>query len=300
MRNDRFLRRGRQLCPGGSIAGQLGLPRPVKLERHRAGAPVISGPRAHRRRAGRAAGRGDRPGARRDRRAERRRGGRAGQGAALRRDRDRRLDAAGRAAALLSCQRQAGTGQRPDRRARLAAGACIRPARPCSRGAGRLGAAGHRAAGAGGLHPLARQGGRRRHRRAAGLRRAGRRGPARLDPALPALAALGLRLRAGDRDRQRRSPNSRDRLGAPARRQAGAGHRRLAGDRRGDRGDAARDGAQRRRCSTCRRLPGDLAKVAARLGGETIELDITDRGGAAADRRAASRAGSTWSSTTPA
>ena len=95
-----------------------------------------------------------------------------------------------------------------------------------------------RAARAGGLHPLARQGDRRPRRdRPARARRRGRRGPARLDPALPALAALGLRLRPGGAGRPGRRPAPRDRLGAAARRQDGAGHRRLARDRRRDRRD---------------------------------------------------------------
>ena len=71
---------------------------------------------------------------------------------------------------------------------------------------GRLGPRRDRPARAGGLHPLARQGDRRPRRdRAARLRRAGRRGAARLDPALPALAPLGLRLRPGGADRRRAS-----------------------------------------------------------------------------------------------
>ena len=86
---------------------------------------------------------------------------------------------------------------------------------------------------------------------------------ARLDPALPALAALGLRLRPGRPGRHRRSPTPPELdWERPLDGQGGAGHRRLARDRRGDR----RDPRPRRRrassASTCRPLADDLRAVA--------------------------------------
>ena len=109
----------------------------------RPGAPVVAGPVLT----------GAAPGGRLDKalaglprldqgRTGRRRG--QGEGARLRRHRDRRLDRAGRAAALLLPGRRPAAAQRPRRRARHAAGR------------GRLRPRPHRAAGAGGLHPLAR------------------------------------------------------------------------------------------------------------------------------------------------
>ena len=118
------------------------------------------------------------------------------QGARVRRHRDRALGRARRAAAVLLSD-----GLR----------ACSRPGRVIVLGGGR-------AARAGGLHALAGQGGR-----AAGAtvqarpRRGGRRGPARLDAALPALAALGLRVRPG---RRTSAPPASDRLGPLAGRTA--------------------------------------------------------------------------------
>ena len=224
--------------PGRMIAGRVGLPQPTQLERHEPGAPVVAGavlsggaPR------GRLGKRIEQAAGRRSARAKPETSDCPGQGARLRRHRHRRLDRAGRAAALLPPQREAGAALRPRRRARHA------PGRPAAAG-------GDRAAGPGGLHPLARQGDRPRHRRAAGLRRRGRRGGDRLDPALPALAPLGLRLRPGDRGRQGGDEDARGRLGAPARRQGGAGHRRLARHRRGDRHHPA---PRRRRARPARR-----------------------------------------------
>ena len=167
---------------------------------------------------------------------------------------------------------------------------------------GRLGPRPHRPAGAGGLHPLARQGDRRpRLDRAARLRRARRRGPARLDPALPALAALGLRLRPGGPGRQRRRADPRDRLGAPARRQ---GRRSSPAPRAGSAPRSPRpwpatapsvvglDVPQARR----RPARGHRARSAARRSA----LDITAEDAPGADRRALRRRASTSSSTTPA
>ena len=113
-----------------TIAKQLGLPQPVELDRYKAGAPVVAGAGAHRRRPRRPP-RQDRSQAcpRPDQgRTGRRRG--QGQGARLRRHRDRRLDRAGRAAALLLPRRRPPAAQRPRRRPRHPAGAGrLRPRR---------------------------------------------------------------------------------------------------------------------------------------------------------------------------
>ena len=246
-----------------TAARQLGLPRPVALDRHRPGTPVVAGPVLS----------GAAP------------GGRLGRALAALLDRIRaeRAGAEGPAKALLfdatgiadstelvELQRffYPATGrlaaQRARGRSRHAAGR------------GRLGPRRNRAAGAGGLHPLARQGGRRAGRdRAAGARLSRRRGPARLDLALPALAALGLRLRAGGADRQGRRARPRDRLGAPAGR---AGWRWSPAPRAG----SARRSPRRLPAtapgwsgSTCRRPPWSCAPVDGAIDGETIELDIT-------------------------
>ena len=57
--------------------------------------------------------------------------------------------------------------------------------------------------------------------------------------------------------------------------QGGAGHRRLARDRRGDRRRPWPATAPRSSGSTCRRWPTTCARSPARLGGEAIALDIT-------------------------
>ena len=139
------------------VAKQLGLPQPVELERYEPGAPVVGRRRslARRRARRRALGERARDGAastasrapRRGRDAERHQA----QGARLRRHRDRRLDRAGRAAALLL----------PRRRPRCErSGRVVVLGTPPARG--RLGPRRNRPAGARGLHPLARQGDRRR------------------------------------------------------------------------------------------------------------------------------------------
>ena len=248
----------------GTIAKQLGLPQPVALDRYKEGQPVVGRPRsspAPPRRPARQGGR-RRP-RQRQGRTGRRRG--QGQGAGLRRHRDRRLDRAGRAAALLLPRRRSPAAQRPRGRPRHAAGA------------GRLGRGPHRPAGAGGLHPLARQGDRRpRLDRAAGLRRAGRRGPAGVDAALPPLAQIGLRLRPGGARSARASPRARSSTGSsrwPARWRWSPAPR--AGSAPRSPTTLARDGAARRRP----RHPADGAPTSrpspTRSAARAIELDIT-------------------------
>ena len=159
----------------------------------------------------------------------------------------------------------------------------------------------HRPAGAGGLHPLARQGDRRpRLDRAARLRRAGRRGPARLDPALPALAPLGLRLRAGGPDRQGRR--------AARRRSTGSGRSRASSrSSPAPRAGSARRSptpspatAPRSSASTSRRRPPTCSAVTGAIGGRLDRARHHRRGRPGADRRRARRTASTSSSTTPA
>ena len=106
---------------------------------------------------------------------------------------------------------------------------------------------GDRPACARGVRPRGRQGGSRRRDRPAPLRRARRRGPARLEPALLPLAALGLRLRPGREDRRRPATFPTSTSAHPAARQGRARHRRLPRDRRVDRpGARSRRRARRR------------------------------------------------------
>ena len=209
-------------------------------------------------------------------RTGRRRG--QGQGAGLRRLRDRRLDRAGRAAALLLPRRRPPAAQRPR----------DRPRHPRRRGG--LDPRGDRPARARGLHPLARQGDRRPRRDLpARARRRGRRGPARVDAALPPLAEIGLRLRAGGRGRQGRRAASRPRLGAAAGRQDGAGHRRLPRDRRRDRRRPSPATAPQVVGLDIPQAAAELGAVTAAIDGDAIELDITAAGRPGADRRALRR-----------
>ena len=151
-------------------------------------------PGPDRRRPRRPAREADQGAARPGRRRTRRHRGQ-GEGARLRRHRDRRLDRAGRAAALLLPGRRPAAALRPRRRPRHDAGR------------GRVAPRPHRPARARGLRPQPGEGDRRpRRHRPARLRRPRRRGAAGLDPALPALAALGLRRRPGDPGRQGRRP----------------------------------------------------------------------------------------------
>ena len=257
---------------------QLGLPQPVDARappRGRAGRSAAAALRRRPRRPPRAAAEG---GPRPDQGRTRRRRGQ-GQGARLRRLRDRRLDRAGRAAALLLPRR------RPPRSATAASIVLGTPARRGGLDPGR-----DRAAGARGLHPLARQGDRRPRRdRAAGLRRRGRRGAARLDAALPALAPLGLRLRPGDRGRhgrRARSPSSTGSGRSPARRRWSPAPRA---------GSAPRS-PRPWRCDGASVVGLDVPQAAAELGrGHRGDRRRRDRarhhraGGARADRRALRR-----------
>ena len=260
-------------------AASVGLPQPVKLERYTPGAPVVSGAVLF----------GAAPGGRlgeTGRAPSRARSGstaageirRARQGAGLRRHRDRRLDRAGRAAALLPPQREAGCSASgaSSSSARLRPGR-LRRARPPPSARWRASPARSARRSARGVD------------RAARLRRAGRRGPDRLHPALPALAALGLRLGPGDRDRRRPSPRPR--------RSTGRGRWTA----RWRSSPAPRAGSARRSPTTLRRdgaalvlldVPSARGRPGARspseLDGETIELDITAAEAPRADRRALS------------
>ena len=235
------------------------------LERYRPGAAGRLRPGALRRSPGRrASAKSDRaPMLGRDPSAERAGDRGPGQGARLRRHRDRRLDRAGRAAALLL------PGGRPARSATAASSSSARrPARP-ARPARQPRSARWRASPA----RSARRSAARRDR-AARLRRAGRRGPARLDPALPALAALGLRLRPGRprRHGRRQGPeidwerplDGKLALVTGASRGIGAA---IAAT-------LARDGAEVVGLDVPQ-APDDLAQVTNELGGKAIELDIT-------------------------
>ena len=158
-----------------------------------------------------------------------------------------------------------------------------------------------RPARAGGLHARAREGDPPRRDRPARLRRARRRGSARLNAALPALAALRLRLRPGRADRRRRR-GARARLGAAARRQGRARDGRLARHRRRDR----RDARARRRARRRPRRAGARGRPEGRHGRARRLLDRRRhhrRRRAEGDRAsscATSTAASTSSSTTPA
>ena len=170
--------------PGRLIASRVGLPRPVKLERHTPGVPAISSPVLL------GAAPGGRLGAQLERLLEDTSTARAAEGQepvkAL------VFDATGIADSteLVELQRFF----HPNVKRVQASGRVVVLGTPPEGGAR---TPGHRAAGARGLHPLAGQGDRPGHRRPAHLRRSGRRGAGRVDPALLALPALGLRLRPG-------------------------------------------------------------------------------------------------------
>ena len=206
-----------------------------------------------------------------------------GQGARLRRHRDRRLDRAGRAAALLlpggrpAASAAAGSSCSARRRRRPA-----RPAPPPRSGRSRASPARSARRSAAAARP-----------RSSCYVAPGGEDAARLDPALPALAALGLRLRPGRRGSATGvAPTPRDRLGAAARGQGRAGHRRLARDRRGDRRRPSPATAPRSSASTCRRPAEDLRRGRrARSAATAIELDITAADAPERDRRRASPSG---------
>ena len=176
---------------------------------------------------------------------------------------------------------------RPRDRARHAAGAGGRPAR------------GDRAARAGGLHALARQGGRPRRDGAARLRRAGRRGPDRRDAALLPLAALGVRVGPG-RARSRRAGGTRRSTGSA---RSPAGSRSSPAPRAGSAPRSpgrSRATARTSSGSTCPRSPTTSTAAwsasAARRSSSTSPPTTRPRRSPSASRRRAS----TSSSTTPA
>ena len=171
-----------------------------------------------------------------------RRCGRALQGPRLRRHRPDRLHRPRGAARLLHPADAQPRALRPPGRDRHAAG--VREGRRAGR-----------AARPRGLHPQPGQGGGPRRYRPARVRRARRRGRGRLDPGVPALPEVGLRLRPGDPDRDDRGQG---RLGghglaAPADREGRPRHRREPGHRRADRPRAA---PRRRHGGGGRRTPG--------------------------------------------
>ena len=278
----------------------LGLPRPVALERYRPGDPLIDGACCSARRPAGAGGRGRESPRRRGRTGRSRRPRRRcalPQPRAASTPSSSTPRAPGGALQGRSSSTPPGSPTRPSwsqlqgffhpRCARLAAQRARDRARHAAGGGGLDVRARDRPARARGLHPLARQGGRRaRRHRAARLRRRRRRGRSsprrcascsrRARPTSPGRLCGSARRSAADR---------RARLGAPARRQGRARHRRLARDRRGDRRDARRDGAQRRRPRRARGRRGAAGRHGA-VGGEALALDITAAEAPAADRRA--------------
>ncbi len=157
------------------------------------------------------------------------------QGAGLRRHRAHRPRAAGRPPRLLH------PADAQPRDLRSARGARHSPRAGVRRRA-------DRPARARGLHPEPRQGGRPWRHVAAGLRHRRRRGCGRVDPGLPAVAEVGVRLGAGRAHRHVGEGAGRaPRLAAPPGRQGRAGHRRRPRHRRADRpGARARRGHRRR------------------------------------------------------
>ena len=262
-----------------TIAKQLGLPQPVELDRYKPGAPVVAGAGAQRRRPRRPPRQAI---CRRflDQIKAERAGDRGpGQGARLRRHRHRRLDRAGRAAALLLPDRRPPAAQRPRRRARHAAGAAGSPR------------AAHRPAGAGGLHPLARQGDRRRGSTAQ-LVYVAEGAEDELDSTLRFLLSprsayvSGQVVAVGNGV----AADARDRLGAPARRARWrwSPAPRAASARRSPPPCTAT--APSSSCSTCRRSPPTCARspsgsAARRSSSTSPTADAPERIAAAIRRR---------------
>ena len=134
-----------------------------------------------------------------------------------------------------------------------------------------------RAAGAGGLHPLAGQGDAARRHGVAGVpvpRRQAGRDRARVDAAVPPVRQVGLRRRAGVPRRRGRRRAAR-RLGQAARRQGRArdrrGPRHRRHHRRGVRPRRRQGGLRRRRRPRGR----PLGETATKVGGTALTLDVT-------------------------
>ena len=163
-----------------------------------------------------------------------------------------------------------------------------------------------RAAGPGRVHPVGRQGVRSRHHGSARVRRAGRRAADRIDPAIPALRQVRVRLGPGHPHRGGRQAGHRSgnlELGSPARRQGRPGHRRRPGHRSLDRRRSCRATAPSWCASTSRPPATRLSQVANDVGGTAFQLDLDRRrrpGAACVDSSASATAASTSSSTTPA
>ena len=213
------------------------------------------------------------------------------QGARIRRQRHRLHRGSARGLGVLLAHDPPGAPQRPGDHPRHAAAGVRQPGRAHRPARARGSVAGHR------------QGGPPRLHRPARLRRPGRRGRDRVDPALSALAALGLRVGSGDPDRRRARPAGRHRLGAAADRPRGAGHRRLAraSARRSPRCWPAT--APTWSASTCRPWRPSCEEVTGRIGGSALTLDITEEGSPDGHRllpQEDTTRASTSSSTTPA
>ena len=304
--SDRLLA-GRQLAPGSARRQQVGLPQPVELDRHAPGAPVVSGPVLLGAAPGRAARQAAAAAARRDRGRTRARTP-TGPVKALVFDATGIADstAAGRAAALLP----------PDvkRVAALAAGSSCSARR--RRGGPARAATAQRA-----LEGFTRSLGKEIGRGASPCSwSTSPRAPRSeidstlrflLSPRSAYVSGQVVRIGAG----RRQDPGAR--LGAAARRQDRAGHRRLARHRRGDRrrpctatapsvvrldvpGARRRPGAGRRRDSAPRRSSSTSPTRTRRRGSPTQLADGVDvvvhNAGVTRDRTIAKMPEERWTS----
>ena len=254
-------------APGrlGTIAKQLGLPQPVELDRYQPGAPVVAGPVLC----------GAAPGGRLGKADRRRSSTRSRPNGPAPRARPRRSSSTPPGSptrpSWSSCSASSTPpsrrlrAQRPRRRARHAAGR------------GRLGPRAHTAQRAleGFTRSLGKEIGGARRDRAARLRR--RRAPR--TSSTRRCASCSRRARPTSPARScgsaRASRRPRDRLGAAARRQGRAGHRRLARDRRRDRRRPSPATAPRSSASTSRRRRTTCDAVTEGSAASAIELDIT-------------------------